>query len=276
MSQLFDLAAWREIFVRALSELGVTIASFLPNLFAAVFLLGLGWILARTLEAVSARGLHAAGLDRAAARLRLVELLERARVRLAFSKIVARLIFWLVFLVFLLSSIEALGLTAVTATLDRLIAFIPSVIGAALIAVGGLLLARFAAALVMSSAAAFGAMSTRRLGVLTQGLVGGLALVVALQQLGVATDLLLVPFAVALGAAGFSFGLAFALGARPVITHIFAGHFLKQSLPREAPVEIDGRRGFVERVGAVDTVLRDGEQRWSVPNGQLLERTVSR
>lgn len=276
MDQLFDLAAWREIFVRALSELSVNVANFLPHLVGALFLLGLGWLLARVLEAVSARGLRAAGLDRAAARLHLVEVLERAEIRLTFSRVVARLIFWLVFLVFLLSSIEALGLTAVTATLDRLIAFIPSVIGAALIAVGGLLLARFTAALVTSSAAAFGVVSTRRLGVLTQGLVGGLALVVALQQLGVATDLLLVPFSVALGAAALSFGLALALGARPVITHILAGHFLKQSLPREAPVEIDGRRGFIERVGAVDTLLRDGEARWSVPNAQLLERTVLR
>jgi len=276
MDQLFDLAAWREILVRTFSELGANIASFLPNLVAALFLLGLGWLLARVLEAIAARGLRAAGLDRAAARLRLAELLERAEIRLEFSRVVARLIFWLIFLVFVLSSIEALGLTAVTATLDRLIAFIPSVIGAVLIAVGGLLLARFAAALVTSSAAAFGAVSTRRLGVLTQGLVAGLALVVALQQLGVATDLLLWPFTVVLAAAGFSFGLAFALGARPVITHIFAGHFLKQSLPREAPVEIDGRRGFVERVGAVDTILRDGEKRWSIPNAQLLERTVGR
>ncbi len=276
MDQLFDLAAWREIFVRAVSELGANVASFLPNLVGALLLLALGWLLARALEAIAERGLRAVGVDRAASRLRVSELLERAEIRVGFSRLLAGLVFWLVFLVFLLSSIEALGLTAVTATLDRLIAFIPNVIGAALIALGGLLLARFSATLATSGAAAFGVVGSRRLGALTQVGVAGLALVVAVEQLGIATDALILPFTVVLGAAGFAFGLAFALGARPVITHILAGHFLKQSLPREEPVEIDGRRGLIERVGAVDTLLRNGERRWSVPNAQLLDRIVER
>jgi hypothetical protein len=273
---LFDLAAWREILVNAFSELGANVAGFLPNLVGALLMLALGWALARALEAVSNRGLRTVGLDRISTRLRIAEVLERSEMRLSLSQIIARLLFWLVFLVFVLSGVEALGLSAVTATIDRLITFIPNVIAAGLIAIAGLLLARFVAGIVSSAAAASGLPSAPRLGFLAQLLSGGLVLVVALEQLGIETSVLVLPFTVAIGAAGFAVGLAFALGARPVITHILAGHFLKQSLPRDATVEIDGRRGFVERVGAVDTVLRSDAESWSVPNGQLLERVVRR
>ena len=61
-----------------------------------------------------------------------------------------------------------------------------------------------------------------------------------------------------------------------MVTHILAGHFLKQSLPREGAIEVDGTRGIVERVGAVDTLLRNDTRSWSVPNGQLLEKVVER
>ena len=44
----------------------------------------------------------------------------------------------------------------------------------------------------------------------------------------------------------------------------------------DGSVEIDGVRGIVERIGATDTLLRNGDRRWSVPNGQLLERVVTR
>ncbi len=276
MEKIFDLAAWREILVRAFSELGSNIAGFLPNLVGATVILLAGWVLSRGLEVIASRGLRTVGLDRAATRLQVADLLDRAGIRKTFSQIVAKLLFWLVMLTFVLSSVETLGLSAVTATIDRLIAFIPSVIGAALIGIGGLLLGRFVSTLVSSAAAAAGILSAPRLGFLTQLLVVGLVLVLAAEQLGIATSVLLLPLTVVLGSAGFAVGLAFALGARPVITHIMAGHFLKQSLPREVSIEVDGKRGLVDRVGAVDTLMRSEDQVWSVPNARLLDQIVVR
>ncbi len=276
MDNLFDLAAWREILVSAFSELGANLAGFLPNLVGAVLLLVAGWLLSRGLEAVTAKALRTVGLDGVAVRLQVAELLERAGIRLTFSQLVAKLIFWLVMLTFVLSSVETLGLSAVTATIDRLIAFIPSVIGAALIGIGGLFLGRFVATLVSSAAAAAGVMSAPRLGFIAQLVVVSLVFVLAAEQLGLATSILVLPFTVLLGTAGFGVGLAFALGSRHVISHIMAGHFLKQSLPRDITIEVDGRRGLVERIGAVETLLRNDEQAWTVPNAQLLDHVVVR
>jgi hypothetical protein len=107
-------------------------------------------------------------------------------------------------------------------------------------------------------------------------LVVGLVAVVALEQLGVTTSVLVGPITAVLAAAGFAAGLAFALGAHPIVTHILAGHFLKQSLPRDTFVEISGERGVVDRVGATDTVLRSGDRSWSVPNGKLIGEIVIR
>ena len=276
MDKWLDVEAWRVMFANALSQLGETVAGFLPNLLGALLILLVGWLLSRALEAIATRGLRTLGFDGFATRLRIAEFLERAEIRLSVSQIVAKLLFWLVMLTFLLSSIETLGLTAVTETIDRLIAFIPSVIGAVLISIGGLVLARFVSTVVRSAAAAAGFLSAARLGFVAQLVVGGLVFAVAVEQLGVATDVFVLPFTVALGAAGFGIGLAFALGARPVIGHIMAGHFLKQSLPRDAAIEVEGQRGLVERVGAVDTLLRNDTGSWTIPNGQLLERIVVR
>jgi len=99
---------------------------------------------------------------------------------------------------------------------------------------------------------------------------------VALEQLGVDTALVLTALASLLAGLGVMLGVALALGARPIVTHILAGHFLRQSLPREGKIDVCGRQGTVERVGATDTLLRDGERSWSIPNAQLLEEIVGR
>jgi hypothetical protein len=276
MDPLPDISAWRDVLLEAATELGTRVAGFLPSLFGAVVIFLVGWLVSRSVELAASRGLRTLGVDRGAARLRITEVIDRAGIRMALSEIIARLLFWLLMLTFLLSSVETLGLTAVTATIDRLIAYIPNVIGAAVIGLVGLLLARFTGTLVSSGAAAAGVPSAPRLGFLVQLLVSGLVIVIAVEQLGVETTVLVGPLTALLAAAALSAGLAFALGAYPIVTHILAGHFLKESLPRDTFIEVDGERGVVERIGATETVLRNGEKTWSIPNAKLLNLVVAR
>ena len=276
MSEIFDVEALRQVFVRSLTELGATVAGFLPSLVATLLIVGIGWLVSRLVAAVAERLLRQMGLDRAAARLGVSETLRDGGLAASPSRIVGRLVFWVLMLTFLLSAVETLGLSAVTQTIDRLIGFLPNVIAAGLIFVLGLLLARLVRNLVSSGAAAADLSQAPRLGSLAHGVVALVAGVVALEQLGVETGIVVSVISAALGAIAVTVGVAFALGARPVITHVLAGHFLRQSLPTGGSVEIDGHRGVVERVGAVDTLVRDQERSWSIPNGKLLEQTVIR
>jgi small-conductance mechanosensitive channel len=276
MGELSHWSGWRDLIFNAVEQLGLRLAEFLPSLLGSLVILGVGWIVAHAVQIASGRALRTVGIDRASARLRIADVFERAELGMTLSQIVARLLFWLVMGAFLLSAIDTLGLSSVNATLERFVAYIPNLLGSALILLGGLLIARFVGNLTRSAAAAAGIAGAPRLGFVAQAATVGLVGVLAMDQLGVDTAVLVLPLAALLASAGFSVGLALALGARPVVTHILAGHFLKQSLPRETFVEIEGQRGIVERVGATDTLLRNGDRCWSVPNGHLLEIVVQR
>ena len=275
-SEIFDVDAWREVLVNSLAELGTTVAGFLPNLVATLVILVVGWLLSRLVQVIVQRVMNQVGFDRASARLRVTDTLAEAGIESSPSRILARLVFWVLMLTFLLSAVETLGLTAVTATIDRLISFLPNVIAAGLILVLGLMLARLVRNLVGSTAAAAGVGQGQRLGALAQGTVSLVVGVVALEQLGIQTEVVVTMLTAVVLALGVSLGVAFALGARPVIGHILAGHFLRQSLAAGGSVEIGGRRGVVERVGPTDTLLRNDDGTWSIPNAHLMEEVVTR
>jgi hypothetical protein len=276
MKEIFDVETWRQVLVSSMGELGTTLAAFLPSLAATVVILAVGWLVSRVVAALAGRLLRRLGLDRAAARLRFSAILEHAGIGMPPSEITARLVFWMLMLTFVLSAVDTLGLVAVTATIDRLIAFLPKVIAAGLLFLLGLLLARLAGNLVSSGAAAASLVGAQRIGAIAQGVVAVVAGVIALEQLGVQTEIVVTVLTAAVAALGVTVGIAFALGARPVITHILAGHFVRQSLPPGGSVEIGERRGVIERVGPVDTLLRDGGRAWSIPNGRLLDEIVQR
>lgn len=276
MDHLTRLATWRDVFFRAADELVTHAADVFPRLLGGVIILLISWLLARVAEFAVCRGLRRLGFDRASSRVRMTDVLDRAGLVMAPSEVVGKLVFWGVLLSVLVSTADSLGFSALTTTTDRFVAYVPDLIGAGLTLLLGLLLARFVGAVFGSAAAAAGFPSAPRLGFLSQLLVGGLAVVVALEQLGVSTSVLVGPLTALLAAAGFAAGLAFALGAHPIVTHILAGHFLKQSLPRDTFVEVSGERGVVDRVGPTDTILRSGDRSWSVPNGRLIGEIVIR
>jgi len=276
MESLTRLTTWREIFFRASDELAANAADVLPRLLGAGVVLLVSWLLARATEFAVSRGLRRLRFDRASSRVRMTDVLRRAGLLMTPSELIGKLVFWSVLLSVLVSTGDTLGFAALTATTDRFAAYVPDLIGAGLTLLLGLLLARFVGGVFGSAAAAAGFASAPRLGFLAQVLVVGLVAVVALEQLGVSSNLLVGPLTAALAAAGFAAGLAFALGAQPIVTHILAGHFLKQSLPRDTFVEVSGQRGVVDRVGPTDTVLRSGDRSWSVPNARLLGEIVGR
>jgi hypothetical protein len=275
VEQILDVQAWREVIVQSLASLGNTIAAFLPTLVATIVILGVGWLAAKLVEVVASRSLRQIGLDRASARLGIADTLGEAQLEMPLSCIVGRLLFWIVMLTFVLAAAQTLGLSAVTAALDRLVSYLPNVVAAALIVVLGLLLARFVRSAAHSAAATAG-LPGARFGAVAHAGVVLIVGAVALEQIGIDTALVLTALTGLLAGVGVMLGISLALGARPVVTHILAGHFLRQTLPREARIDVRGKQGTVERVGPIDTLLRDGERSWSIPNAQLMEEIVGR
>lgn len=271
MSEIFDVEAWRQVLVSSLTELTGRIAAFLPSLVGALVILAVGWAVSRAVEAVARRALHRLGLDRASDRLRVSEVLAQGGIAGRPSAVLARLLFWVLMLSFLLSAVETLGLTAATATIDRLVAYLPNVIAAGLIVIVGLLLVRLAGNLVGSGAAAAGIVQAARLGAAAHTGVVIVVTVVALEQLGVNTEILVTVLTAVAAALTLTLGAAFALGARQLVTHILAGHYLRQVLDAGRTVEVGGRSGIVERVGAVATLFRSEDRLWSIPNARLLD-----
>lgn len=276
MDKIFNVEAWRQVFVNSITQLGQNLAAFLPKLVATIVILLAGWLVARVVEFVTSRALRRLGFDTGAARLRVQEVLGNAGIAAPPSRLVARLLYWILMLVFLLSAVETLGLTAVTSTIDRLIAFLPNLVAASLIVLFTVLLGKFLRNLVGSGAAVANLGQAKRLGMAANTVVVLVGSVLAIQQLGIETGLFVSVITVLVAALTLTMGIAFALGARPVVTHILAGHFLRQTLTVGQSVEVEGKKGDLEQVGATATVLRDGAASWSIPNARLLDAIVAR
>lgn len=139
-----ELDLWTQSLVTAMTALWTKVANFIPNLFGALVLVLLGFVVAKLLDTLLSKLLAKLGLDRLMAGTGLTKLLGRAGLQVPISTLIGKIVYWFVLLIFLVSAAQSLGLERVSATLDMLALYLPKVFGGALVLLVGVLLAQLA------------------------------------------------------------------------------------------------------------------------------------
>jgi len=266
---------WSEIITGALAEMFHRVAAFLPNLVGALIVLLIGWLLAWLAQRVARRVLARLGFDRLAERAGVTDALARAGITRPASHLVGRAIYWLLLLTFLMVAVESLGLTTAAAALQALVAYLPHVLGAAIVLVGGAIIGQFLGKGTQALAAGSGVEFHAALGRAVQYIVLAMAAILAVDQLGLNTTLLNNVLGNLLTVAGAGLALAFALGSREAVRNLLAGFYAKDLFEIGQTVEVDGYRGTLEAIGPLKALLTTAEGRVTVPNSVLMDRCVT-
>ena len=182
----------------------------LPPLFFALVILIAGFVVARMVERLADAFLGGLQFDRSAEKWGVREAVERTGVRLRPTDVVGKLLFWLVMLIVILLASSALGVQNVNDVFANLVGYVPAVFAAIIVVVFGVLLGEFVRALILASAGGVEGVPT--LAKLAKVVVITISAFMALQQLGVAADIVTTAFTLILGAAALAFALAFGIG----------------------------------------------------------------
>jgi small-conductance mechanosensitive channel len=271
-----ELNLWTQSLVAAMTALWTKVANFIPNLFGALVVVLLGFVVAKLLDTLLSKLLAKLGLDRLMGGTGLTKLISRAGVQVPISTLIGKIIYWFVLLIFLVSAAESLGLERVSATLDMLALYLPKVFGAALVLLVGVLLAQLANGLVRGAAEGVGLDYSAGLGRIAQGLVIIISISVAISQLEVKTDLLNHVIVIALLTVGLAVALAMGLGSRELAGQILAGIYVRELYQVGQHVRVGGVEGQIEEIGTVKTtLLTDDGELVSLSNRILLDQQVS-
>jgi hypothetical protein len=205
---------WAQILVTAFREVALRVAAVAPRLLAALILVVLGWVVAAVVRNLTVRVLRAADVDGRSARVGLTSTLGRAGIKRSPSEMLGRLVFWLLFLMSLLMGVEALEIPATAGLVAVAGRFLPNLLVAVLVLLIGWLLAQFLAQTVLIFVVNAQVGGGPVVAAAVRWLVLAFAAGVALTQLGIAREMVLLVFGIALGGLVLALALAFGLGAR--------------------------------------------------------------
>jgi hypothetical protein len=205
----------------------------LPNVLAMLIILSLGWVLAWGTGILIERLLRIIGLDRLSNRLGATTALLRGGVKADPSYLIGRAAYWLVLAFAVISAMTALNLQPINQFAHSMLAYIPYLLTAAMIVISGYLLSNFVGQAVLITAVNAGLPPARTVAALSRWGVQLVAAAMALEQLGIAQNIVVVGFGITLGGMVLAAAIAFGLGAKDL-----AKSFLEQRLSERGRTQV--------------------------------------
>lgn len=191
---------------------GAQLLSILPAVFGAVIILAAGYFIAKLIERWTDALLGRLNFNKVAERGGFSEAMGRTGTQLDPIHAVGKLLFWMVMLVVILLASSALGLESINVMFGTMLSYIPTLIAAIVIVIIGMIIGEFVRAVVLVSAGRVAGVPV--LAKIAKASVVTIAIFMAVQQLGVAPEIVTAAFTLILGAFALAAGLAFGLGAR--------------------------------------------------------------
>lgn len=203
-----------ERLVTGTEQLGVLL---LP-LAGAIVILLTGYLLARQVEKWMEQVLRRFNFHRVAGAGGLAAAVGRAGSHLDPANAIGKLMFWLVMLVVILLASTALGLESINEMFGLMLSYLPTLIAAVVIIILGMIVGEFVRGLILASAGGVAGVPT--VAKAAKAAVVVIAIFMALQQVGVAEEIVTATFTLMLGAVALGVGLAFGLGNRELAGEI--------------------------------------------------------
>ena len=206
---------WGDVFNASLRDLWWGFVQFTPKLIIAIVFFIVGWALGTIISKALEQVFGALKVDKLFASIGADDFFRKAGMTLDTGYFVGQVAKWFVVVVFLLPSLNLVGLDYIASFLkDDVLGFLSRVVVAALILIIATIVSGGLSSAVKASARSMNLASANMLGAVAKYAVWVFAFIIALGQLGVADYYMSVLFAGIIAMLSLGGALAFGLGGR--------------------------------------------------------------
>lgn len=229
---------WGDAILTSLAAALALFFSAIPKVLAFLVIVIAGWFIATLIEKALASILRTIRFNELAQKSGFADFVAKMGMNTDSAGMIGLVVKWFVRLIALVVAFDALGLPAVSDVLRQLLLWLPNVIVALVVLVIGGLAARALGGVVRGAASEAGLGNAEMLAKIASAVVWGFAIVVAVNQIGIATELVNTLFMAVVGAFALAAGLAFGLGGRETAAEIVRNWYHKGQANKQTLVEV--------------------------------------
>ena len=239
-----NINAWGAALAASLTTALSLFMAAIPRIIGFLVIIIIGWFISGLLASAVAALLRAVKFNVLAQRSGFQGFVNNMGLRTDPSGLLANIVKWFVRLIVMVVAFDALGLPAVSQVLQQFLLWIPNLVVAVVVLVIAGLAANALGDLVRGSTAQAGLGNPDMLANIARVAVWAFGIVIAVNQIGIAQELVNTLFMGFIGALALAAGLAFGLGGRDTAAQIVQGWYRQG---REAQPKLERAADNMER-----------------------------
>jgi hypothetical protein len=205
---------WKNLVIEPVTQMLTRIMAYLPVLAGALVILIVGWLVAKAIRGLVDWLLKLTRFDALADKAGISEVLRKGDLKISAREVVSSIVYWLIIIMVLVMTVDALGLPKASDVLASLFAYVPNVIAALLVLVVAMFLASFVSGIVRTAAGNANLPKPQVFAGISRWAIIIFAVTISLEQLGIAPLLVTATFNIILGGVCLALALAFGLGGK--------------------------------------------------------------
>ena len=272
MSKVTD---WTEVGIQSLIALGQNLMSALPNVLGAIFLIILGWIIAKILSFIVRKALKVVGFNKLSEKIKADEMFGRMNITMTASQVVGKFVYWVILLLFFITASDTLGWTVVSESIGSLIRYLPLLFSAIVIFIIGFYIATFVRNGLKGILESLSVSSSHVISSIAFYIIVVIITLTALDQAGVDTTILTSNVTIIVGGIILAFAVSFGFGSRDVLTNILASFYTKNKFEVGQNIELHDVKGKIEKMDNLSCTIKTAGGMTVVPVKRLLSENVN-
>jgi hypothetical protein len=215
--KMLAVIEWENLIVEPVSQMLTRIMAYLPVLLGALVILIVGWIVAKAIRRIVDWLLKVIRFDTLADKAGISEILKKGDLKISAGEVISSIVYWLIIIMVLVMTVDALGLPKSSDVLASLFAYVPKVIAALLVLIVAMFLASFVSGIVRTAAGNANLPKPEIFAGISRWAIIIFAATISLEQLGIAPLLVTTTFNIILGGVCLALAIAFGLGGKDIM-----------------------------------------------------------
>ncbi len=246
----------------------------LPKILGLIGYIILSWILLKVVLYIVKKALSRTKLDEWSEKLKETKIFGNTTINIVLTKVILAVLKWFLVLIFVLIGADIFGLDMVSEGISGFIAYLPKLISALLIFVGGVYLATLVKKAIHTAFQSLEITGGKLVGNIIFYLIVVFISITALDQAGVDTSVIKSNLTLILGSIVLSFTIAFGLGSKEIIQRLLFGFYSRKNLSPGQRIKIGDVQGVIESIDNIYMTLITNEGKFIFPIKQVSDKII--
>lgn len=265
---------WKQLTFDSLTAMGQKIMGTLPDIFGAIMILLIGWIITKIVIYILGKVLKVIKIDKLTSKINDLDLFGENDIKFKVSKVILVFVKWLLLLVFLIIAADIMEWNIVSVEIGNLLRYLPKLFSAMALFMIGMYIANFVEKAINGFYESFDLGGAKIISKVVFYIIAVIISVTALNQAGIDTSIITNNITIILGAFLLAISIGFGLGSKEIIGDLLRSFYSRKNYELGDKIKFNEVEGTVESIDNICMTIKTNTGKIIIPIKDLVEATV--